>query len=226
MFILGQALALYDVYQVQLAECEKHIQAHLASFATKKEMDSEPDAQPKRGGRKPSAATELESATRLELRRITAVDLTLIPSIDVVTAEVVLSEIGLDMDRWNSEKHVASFLGLCPDHRISGGKVLKRRTRKVKNRAATALRLAAQSLRRSQTALGAKFRRLRAKLGAPKATTAMAHTLLRLIYRMLKYGEEYVERGMQAYEEKYRQQRIKWLMHEAHALNLKLVPAQ
>ena len=188
LFILEQALSLYDVYQVQLAECEKRIQHHLATFESKQEpADKAEDTTPRRGGRKPSAAAEMETATRKQLQRITAVDLTRIPGISVVTAELVISEIGLDMTRWKSEKHVASFLGLCPNHRISGGKVLKRGTRKVKNRASTALRIAAQSLRRSQTALGAKFRRLKGRLGAAKATTAMAHTLLRLICRMVRY---------------------------------------
>lgn len=227
MFILHQSLSLYDAYQEQLAQCEKRIQEHLATFESKQETEADEadaDSGPNPTRRKSSSATETEDATRKELRRITAVDLTRIPGISVVTAELVISEIGLDMSRWKSEKHVASYLGLCPDHRISGGKVLKRSTRKVKNRAATALRLAAQSIRRSKTALGAKFRRLRGRLGAPKATTAMAHTLLRLICRMLKHGQEYVERGLQAYEDNYREQRIKWLEKEARTLNLALSP--
>jgi transposase len=103
------------------------------------------------------------------------------------------------------------WLGLCPDNRISGGKVLKSGTRHVVNRAATALRLAVWSLIRSQSALGANFRRLRSKLGAPKAITAMAHKLARLIYRMMKFGADYVDKGMAAYESKYRQQQMKWL---------------
>jgi transposase len=104
---------------------------------------------------------------------------------------LVVSEVGVDMSRWKTEKHFASWLGLCPDNRISGGKVLKRGTRHVVNRASTALRLAASALLRSQSALGAKFRRLRSKLGAPKAITAMAHMLARLVYRMLKFGHDY-----------------------------------
>lgn len=226
LFILGQALSLYDAYQGQLTECEKRIQQHLATFDSKQDAEKDEDGPTKHGGRKRSPAAEIESAARKQLRRITAVDLTRIPGINVVTAELVISEIGIDMTRWKSEKHVASFLGLCPSHKISGGKVLKRGTRNVKNRASTALRMAAQSLRRSQTALGAKFRRLRGRLGAPKATTAIAHTLLRLICRMLRYGQEYVETGMQAYEESYRQQRIKWLTKEARTLNLTLTPGE
>jgi len=127
------------------------------------------------------------------------------------------------MSPWRTEHHFSSWLGLCPDNRISGGKVLKRGTRKVVNRAATSLRLAAQSLWRSRSALGANFRRLRARLGAPKAITAMAHKPARLLYRMLKYGKAYVDKDIAYYEEKYRQHQIKWLQKQAAALNLQLV---
>ena len=129
------------------------------------------------------------------------------------------------MSRWNTEKNFASWLGLCPDNRVSGGKVLKRGTRQVVNRAATALRLAAWSLIRSQSALGANFRRLRSRLGAPKAVTAMAHKLARLVYRMLKFGADYIDKGMEAYESRYRQRQMKWLTKQAAALNLQLVPS-
>jgi len=121
-----------------------------------------------------------------ELQRITGVDLTRIDGVDVFVAQTVISEVGLDLNRWKTEAHFASWLGLCPDNRISGDKVLARGTRHVLNRAATALRLGASTLLKSQTYLGAQYRRLRSKLGAPKAITAMAHRLARLVYRMLK----------------------------------------
>ena len=162
---------------------------------------------------------------RGQLYRVSGVDLTGIDGINVLTAQILISEIGLDMSRWPTEKHFASWLGLCPDHRISGGKILKRGTRRVINRAATALRLAASTLRNSKSALGANFRRLRARLGAPKAMTAMAHKLARLVYRMLKYGKEYVDKGMEHYEAKYRAQQVKWLTKQAKELNLQLIPA-
>ena len=117
-------------------------------------------------------------------------------------------------------KQFSSFLGLCPNNLITGGKVLRRATRKVYNRAADTLRLCAQSLTHSKSALGAKYRRLRARLGAPKAIVAMAHHLARLVYRMLRYGENYVEKGIEHYEQKFRLQRIKWLRKEAKSLNL------
>jgi transposase len=121
-----------------------------------------------------------------ELQRITGVDLTRIDGVDVFVAQTVISEVGLDLNRWKTEAHFASWLGLCPDNRISGDKVLARGTRHVLNRAATALRLGASTLLKSQTYLGTQYRRLRSKLGAPKAITAMAHRLARLVYRMLK----------------------------------------
>jgi hypothetical protein len=145
--------------------------------------------------------------------------------LDVQTVQTILSEVGVDMSRWNTEKSFASWLGLCPDNRVSGGKVLKRGTRQVVNRAATALRLAAWSLIRSQSALGANFRRLRSRLGAPKAITAMAHKLARLVYRMLKFGSDYIDKGMEAYEARYRHQKMKWLIKQAAALNLQLIPS-
>ncbi len=128
------------------------------------------------------------------------------------------------MSAWKTEHHFSSWLGLCPDNRISGGKVLRRRTRRVISRVSTALRLAAWNLLRSQSALGANFRRLRARLGAPKAITAMAHKLARLVYRLLKFGSQYVDKGIAYYEMKYRQHQIKWITKQAAALNLQLVP--
>jgi len=123
-----------------------------------------------------------------ELRRIVGVDLLKIPGVGPLTAQIVLSEIGTDMSHWPTEKHFASWLGLCPDHRISGGRILARSTRPVVNRARNALRIAVYSLERSKTGIGAKYRRLKSKLGAPKAIVAMAHHPARMIYRMINSG--------------------------------------
>ena len=143
-----------------------------------------------------------------------------------MVAQTVISEVGLDMSHWKTEAHFASWLGLCPDNRVSGDKVLGRGTRHVVNRAATALRMAATTLIRSQSYLGAQYRRLRTKLGAPKAITAMAHRPARLVYRMLKYGQEYVDKGTQYYEERYREQQIKLLKKTAAKLGLRVVKAE
>lgn len=150
-------------------------------------------------------------------------DLTRIDGIDVMVSQTILSEVGLDMSRWKTEAHFSSWLGLCPDNRISGDKVLGRGTRRVVNRAATALRQAANT-RRSY--LGAQFRRLRTKLGAPKAITAMAHRLARLVYRMLKYGQAYVDKGTEYYEHRFREQQIQLLTRKAARFGLQITPIQ
>ena len=152
-------------------------------------------------------------------------DLTRIDGVDVIVAQTLVSEVGLDMSRWKTEAHFASWLGLCPDNRISGDKVLSRGTRHVLSRAANALRLGASTLLRSQTYLGAQYRRLRSKLGAPKAITAMAHRLARLVYRMLKYGQHYVDKGAEYYEQRNRQQQIDFLKKKAAQLGLQVTPA-
>jgi len=116
--------------------------------------------------------------------------------------------IGTDVNPWPDEEAFSCWLGLSPNHRISGGKVLKRGSRKVVNPLSIALRLAARTLRNSQSALGANFRRLIAKIGMPKAITAKARKLAVLIYRMPKYGTQYVNKGMEHYEAKYRETKL------------------
>ena len=163
---------------------------------------------------------------REELYRISGVDLTRLDGINLQTAQKVLFEIGTDVGPWGDEKKFSSWLGLSPNHHISGGKVLKRKSRKVINPLSTALRLAARTLRNSKSALGANFRRLIARLGMPKAITAMAHKLAILIYRMLKYGSEYVDKGMEHYERKYQETKLQYLSRQAARLGLQLVPLQ
>jgi hypothetical protein len=210
LFNLRQSLELYEVYQQKIAECDVRIEAHLLTFDSKidGQTNPAPTAKPRS---KQARRHEPHFDLHTQLYRISGVDLTRIDGIEVLTAQTLIAEIGLDMRRWKSEKHFASWLGLCPDNRISGGKVLKRGTRNVVNRAADALRLAAQNLLHSKSALGANYRRLRARLGAPKAITAMAHKLARLVYRMLKFGQQYVDKGMEHYEARFGQQRLQWL---------------
>jgi len=187
----------------------------------KKVRTSEKTKLTQRGKKAPGNRPQFD--LRSELYRISGVDLTRIDSINVLVAQTVISEVGLDMSRWNTEAHFASWLGLCPDNRISGDKVLSKGTRHVVNRAATALRIAATTLLRSRTYLGAQYRRLRTKLGAPKAITAMAHKLARLVYRMLKYGQEYIDKGMQYYEERHRLQQLEQLKKNAAKLGLQVL---
>lgn len=225
LFTLRQSLELYDAYHGKITECDQRIEAHLSTFASNEAANEKPLTDVERKNRKPQG-NEPNFDLHSELYRITGVDLTRIDGINVLTAQTVVSEIGLDMSRWKTEKNFASWLGLCPDNRISGGKVLRSGTRHVINRAATALRLAAQSLLSSESALGANYRRLRTRLGAPKAITAMAHKLCRLVYRMLKYGQEYVDKGIEHYEARFRTQRLQWLQKQARELNLQLTPTQ
>jgi len=224
LFVLQQEVDMYDTYQKRIAECDQQLQKQLAGLTGVTPPGKEPTQKPKA---KPAAA---KNAPRFdlssELQRVTGVDLTRIDGIDVMTAQTLLSEVGLDMSRWKTESHFASWLGLCPDNRISGDKVLARGTRRVVNRAATALRQAANTLIRSRSYLGAQYRRLRTKLGAPKAITAMAHRLARLVYRMLKYGQAYVDKGTEYYEERFRQQQIQLLRKRAAKLGLQVAEIQ
>ena len=219
LFVLEQEVEMYDTYQRRIAECDQQLQKHLAGFVGS--VPQQPQVKPSR-----KKAKLAKNAPRFqlssELERITGVDLTRIDGIDVMVAQTVISEVGLDMSRWKTEAHFASWLGLCPDNRISGDKVLSRGTRRVVNRAASALRMAAVTLLRSRTYLGAQYRRLRTKLGAPKAITAMAHRLARLVYRMLKHGQQYVDKGTEYYEQRYRQQQIQLLQKKAARLGLQI----
>jgi hypothetical protein len=223
IFILQQELEMYDTYQRRVAECDEQLQKHLALFADTIAPPAKEDLPPKKKKKQNKNNPHFHLAD--ELQRITGVDLTRIDGVDVFVAQTVISEVGLDMGRWKTEAHFSSWLGLCPDNRISGDKVLGRGTRHVLNRVATALRLGASTLLRSQTYLGAQYRRLRSKLGAPKAITAMAHRLARLVYRMLKYGQQYVDRGAEYYEQRNRQQQIEFVRKKAAQLGLQITSA-
>jgi transposase len=141
----------------------------------------------------------------------------------VTTALVVVRESGPDMRRFASDKHFASWLGLCPGTKITGGKVISGKTKRCANRAAQALRLAA-ALRSSQSALGACYRRLCARMDKGKAVTAAAHKLARLIYAMLSKGEEYTDAGQDYFEERYRERVLRKLTERARKLGMQIVP--
>jgi transposase len=182
LFTLGQSLTAFRHYQELIGACDREIEKSLETFESKVDPESP----------LPKSLTDvkrLKGDPRFELRshlyRVFGVDLTQIPGVNVLTAQTLLAEIGPDLSRFASAPTFTSWLGLCPDNRVSGGKVLSVKTRKVKNRAATALRIAAAGLYRSQSYLGHYFRRMRAKLGAPKAITAAAHKIARIVYLML-----------------------------------------
>ena len=161
---------------------------------------------------------------RPPLSRLAGVDLTTIEGIEENTAWLLRSEIGTDMHRWPSVKHFCSWLGLCPPHKIAGGKGLARRVRPGAHRVTGALRRAARSLHHSQSALGACLRRMKARLGTPKAITATAHKLARLVYHLLQHGSASVQQGLDAYEAHYRERKVKTMAKQAQAWGSPLVP--
>jgi transposase len=218
---LQQALEQYEFLQQQLRACETQIEGCLQTFVTHVEVEP-PQPTPARQRRaRPRQAPSFD--VHGYLHAMTGVDLTQIDGIDALTALKVISEIGLDMTRWPTGKHFASWLGWCPGNKLSGGKRYRMRSKPTANRAASALRLAAQGLVHSHSALGASYRRRRARLGAPKAMTATAHKLARLVYSMLRYGTAYVDAGQQAYEQKYRDRVLANLQRKARVFGYQLV---
>jgi hypothetical protein len=158
------------------------------------------------------------------LYRLTGVDLTQIDGVDELTVQKVLSETGTDMSKWPTVKHFTSWLRLCPNNKITGGKVIHTGVQPTKNRASTALRVAAASLKNSDSALGAYYRRMRARLGAPEAITATAHKLARIIYIMLKERKPYHDFGSDYYEQQYRARVLRILNRRATLLGFRLEP--
>jgi transposase len=225
LFVLQCAFDLHRTYEQKIHACDEQIIAQLAQLPSRVDFKDKP-VPPRKRGRPRRMDLVAGIDLREELYRCAGVDLTAIEGIGVLTAQVLVSEIGLNMTRWHSEKHFASWLGLCPDNRISGGKVLSSHTRHVVNPVADALRIAATTLQNSKTALGAFYRRMRARLGAASAITATAHKLARLIYRLLKHGESYVQQGIEAYELKYRQRILHNLKKTAASLGWELTHKQ
>jgi len=225
LFVLKMAFELHDTYEKKIHLCDEQVIAEMAKLPTRVEAKEKPLPERKPG--RPAIKDMVAGKDlREELYRWTGVDLTAIEGIGVLSAQVILSEIGTDMDRWRTEKHFTSWLGLCPDNRISGGKILSSHTRRVINPVADALRIAATTLERSKTALGAFYRRMKGKLGPAAAVTATAHKLARIIYRLLKHGENYVRQGMEDYEKKYRQRLLHNLQKTAATLGFELKQKQ
>ncbi len=216
LFALKQALAGFDFVGTQIDECDREIEVQLGRLQT---HDRALEKSKKHGRTRNEPKFDL----RKQLFRMCGVDLTRIDGIEVTTALAVISETGADMSRFPTAGHFASWLGLCPGTRITGGKVMSGKTQRNANRAAQALRLAAAALRSSKSALGAYFRRLCARMDKPKAITAAAHKLARLIYTMLTKGEEYVDLGQEYYEERYRARVLHQLEQRAQRLGMTLV---
>jgi transposase len=224
LFALQTAVALYDAYQLKITECENQIEQQLEHFETK--LDFEKILEQSGALKARSAKVRLGLQRQAYLASVCGVDLTRLPGLSTLAVEVIISETGLNMDCWKSERHFCSWLKVCPNNRISGGKVLSSRSRKTKNRAAGMFRLAAQGAMQSKTAVGAFIRRLRARLGAPTAINAGANKLARLFYRMLKFGAPYVEQGQTYYEQRYKDRLLHNLTKRAKELGFQLTPFQ
>lgn len=206
LFSLKQSLELYDMYANQIKECDSEIMTQV------KILDSKPvdivedrpqEICPSTRKQKKLKKHEYPLDMKKELVRVAGVDLTLIPGIDVSTAISLIGEIGTDMSQWRSAKHFASWLGLSPGNKVSGGRRMSGKTKLCANRAAIMLRMGANTLYNAKSALGAYLRRMKMRLGSPKAITACAHKLAKQVYYALKYGREFIDKGAAHYEAIY-----------------------
>jgi len=224
VFALKQALALYDAYTEQLQACDAEIERQYAAIRPR--FDPEAPDQPL--GPDPKPETHSKNAPHGDIRRqlfqLVGVDLTAVAGIDGATAQVLVSEIGTDMSKWRTEKHFCSWLGLAPHNDITGGRVVRSRTLPTHNRAAQVLRMAAQSAGRGKSALGAFYRRLRARVGPEQATTATAHKIARIVYHMIKHHQPYCAVSAAEYDEQQHQRELKSLQRRAAKLGMTLTP--
>jgi transposase len=226
LFVLKQEQDGYEFCQKQMSECDRQIEYYLAQMEDCSRGADLPEEKRKSRLKKKKGNTP-RFDLRQELFRMTGKDLTQIDGIDVMTATTILSEVGSDMSKWKTENHFVSWLRLCPDNKISGAKIIGKGRLPTNNRATNALKMAATSFRLSNTYLGAQFRRLRTRLGAPVAIKAMAAKLARLIYRMLRFGMDFIDRGAEFYEAQMHDMQVRHLKWKAAKLGFQLteVPA-
>ena len=225
LFVLQQEQDGYEFCQKQMAECDQRIEQYLKQREDRSAGANLPEEKRKERLRKKKKGNTPQFDLRTELFRMTGADLTQIDGIDVMTATTILSEVGWDMSKWKTEHHFVSWLRLCPDNKISGDKIIGKGRLPTNNRATSALRMAASTLRLSNTYLGAQFRRLRTKLGAPIAIKAMAAKLARLVYRVLRYGMQFVDKGAEFYEAQHRKLQINYLKWRAAKMGLQIIEA-
>ncbi|BET31660.1 IS110 family transposase [Wolbachia pipientis] len=217
LFVLKQEFELYNIYQEKIAECDKSIEQYYKTFETKSDENKRCSKIKNRFSK-----NRPDFPLHEELYRVTGIDFTKVPGLDVLTIQTIISEVGLNHDKWPSEKHFTSWLGLSPANKVTGEKVFGTRTRKVIARAANAFRMA-QCVSRSNSGIGAYCRRLKKRLGAPKAITATARKLACIFYSMLKYGQEYVEKGIDYYEKLYKEKIVKTLSKKASEFGYVLI---
>lgn len=221
VFVLQQNLELFDTYQHQLTACDAAIEAQLTHLAAHATPPATPLAPPRR--RQKPRENEPGFDIRPLLHRLTGADLCQIDGIGPYNALKLIAEIGTDMTRWPTEQHFTAWLTLAPHNKVSGGRLLSSHTPRSANRAAALLRLAAASLGRTSTALGAFYRRLAVRVGKPKAITATARKLAILVYRTLKGGFVYADPGADAYDTHHRARVLRRLRSRAATLGFDLV---
>jgi transposase len=223
LFTLRQSYELWKVHQQLIAACDHQIESMLAAFDTRAAKDAV--LAPARTTHKKAQKNEPQFLAREECFRVLGVDLTAVPGFGTPTVLVLLCELGPGFaEKFKTAKHFGSWLGLCPDNRITGGRVYSVKTRDVKSRVATALRLAAQSLSQAQNYFGDLYRRWKARLGAPKAITAMAHKLARVLWHLLKYQQEFDWKVFEKEEQKMKRKKLARLQNLAAAMNYQLTP--
>lgn len=218
LFTLRQSLAAYRNYQAQIEQCDDELHEMLRSFESRADLDDDSTGSHNRGN---GPGFDLQT----EFHRIFGVDLTAVPGVGPHTVYTLFAECGRDLSAFPSAGDFASWLGLCPDNRITGGKIISARTRKVNNPAATALRLAAQSLHRNDSVLGDFYRRMRYRQGPAKAITTTAHKLARILYHLITTRQPYDESILAEHEHQTRIRKTRRLKTQAAALGYTLVPA-
>jgi hypothetical protein len=217
LFSLKQAVELFEFYQAKIAECEAEMEKYLRGLPHKREDEPPPLPEGEKRNR-------FSFNVRDEAWKLTGVDLFRIKGLNSETVLRITSEVGVDVaSRFPTERHFSSWLGLSPNNKITGGKILSSKTKTSSNRAAAAFRQAAVSLERSDSELGAFYRRKKAHLGSAKAVTATAHKIARVYYHLMKTGEEYLDEGAQAYEKKHQERVLSSLRKRARGLGFELV---
>jgi transposase len=224
IFLVQQEQDSYEFCLKQIAECDQRLQQYLQQREDRSAGAHLPEEKRLERLRK-KKENKPRFDLRAELFRMTGTDLTRIDGIDVRTATTVVSEAGWDMSKWRTENHFVSWLRLCPDNRISGGRVIGKGRLPTSNRLTAAFKMAASCLRQSDSYLGAQFRRLKARLGPPVAIKAMAAKLARLVYRMLRYGMQFIDKGAEYYQERHRQREINFLKRKAANLGFQITEA-
>jgi transposase len=222
LFTLRQSLKSYRHYQSLIQEVDMKVKTMVQELPSQVNVDEKP--LPKEKNPRKTPWRNEPPQLRDDLYRAFGVDLTQIPGINTLTAQMLLAEVGPDLSRFPTTAAFCSWLRLCPDPKISGGKILSSKTRPTKNRAALALRMAAQGLHRSQTFLGDYFRRMKARMGTPKAMTAAAHKLARIVYHMVVNRCEYDTTVFQDQERRSQNRKRSKLQLQAKELGFNLVP--